>query len=40
MLTQREQVNANVPLEQKTFYMILDSNIPTPIDEVQNNALY
>jgi len=40
MLTQSGQVNENVPQGQKTFYLILDSNIPTPVDEVQNNALY
>jgi hypothetical protein len=40
MLTQCGQINGNLPTDQKTFYMILDSNLRTPTDEVQNNALY
>ena len=40
MLTQRGQINTSAPPQEKTFYMVLDLNTPTPVDELQNNSLY
>ncbi|CAF4540051.1 unnamed protein product [Rotaria sp. Silwood2] len=40
MLTQKGQVNENLPPVRKTLYPILDSNMQAPAAQVRNNALY
>jgi len=40
MLTQRGRVNENLPLVQRTLYLVLDYNMQAPAAQVQNTALF